>query len=305
MKYTLLLCLFFPVLLNAIDPTWCLQGGIGYRKDRIDWNFKDRCVILPRAKSNVQLDNQDIFQVAVNGRACPWQCLFMRFDADYGWICHGSNHERFSFDSNFKFSESYSSYYSNSYSSRKRGLAIKSHSSLKGKWVADVDAGLGFPFFFFCTPLELIPMAGYSYHTQHITASRSSHIRRHIPRFMQKFINSRRRETRYEADWYGPWVGCDYEYNTYEFWNVYGGVEFHIAQCNRKRTSSIGIPFIDGFSQTSKAHGTIVRWGTKYFFDCNAIGSVELYYRYFSCKNKNDHLAWRSLAMTLNVGYGF
>lgn len=312
-KPLFLLFVFAPFWLCAIDPCWSVQSGIGYRKDRFDWTVKDHGISLPGAKTNLKLDNQDIFQITFNAQACPCPWLYLRLDADYGWICHGSDHERFSFDSDLVFtdnsyiSSSYSSdsYISSSYSSGERIVELKSHTPLEGQWVADGDAGIGIPFCFCWTPLEVIPMAGFSYNTQHITALNSSRIRKKIPKSLRKYVKHSHKHSRYQANWWGPWVGCDYQYNTYEFWNLYGGFEYHFAHCDRKRSSSIGLPFIDGFKKSGHAWGTVVKWGTRYFFECNIIASVDMCFQYFASKHRSENLSWRSLAMAVNIGYGF
>jgi len=149
-----------------------LEVGVGYRQDRLEWrtssNFdsssysEDSYVGLPlNLQSKLKWKDLQIWQIEAQGKYITCDNIYLRANADYGWITHGKNT-----DSDYvNFGETESSY--ESYGSESSFEFAHSKSKARGH-VYDAKIAIGYQFKMCDDSFAISPLVGYSWHGQHI-----------------------------------------------------------------------------------------------------------------------------------------
>jgi hypothetical protein len=300
-----------------------LEVGVGYRQDRLEWktsshfdssysgysggsdyygydgdsfyNDDEFLYGVPaRASSHLKWKDLNIWQIEAKGKYITCDNLYLRANADYGWITSGKNTDRdfVQFDG-----------YDNSYApvSGSEVEFARSHSKVKGH-VYDVKLAVGYQFKLCDDSFSIAPLIGYSWHGQHLEDRhlRQSFISDDETYFTDGFDTTGTRSYYYYSDYYGsdsydvdsycydyssysyggnhskyhtrwngPFIGFDFDYR---FgccceWDLFGGYEFHWAQYDAKGKWELRSDLLNGFHHRAKdAYGSVFDIGVKWDF---------------------------------------
>jgi hypothetical protein len=293
---------------NANNGTVAFE--VGYRQDNVSLT-KDFDHDL---KIHHHFKDLDIFQIGVKAKGALGCNFYGRAEGSWGWVLDGeyeqrlSAHGRGSCGGSFEFTDS-----------------IKN--VVDDRYVFDANVAVGYPFYFCDCTLSLAPVVGYSFDEQNLRVDNCDGDDSYYDCggfdladgcCKHKFINR----------WYGPFLGVDFEYRPYnECWNVFAELEFHWAHYKGRRQDGLGS---DGFTtnHSHHGHGYVFNVGAEYDF-CNCwTTSLAVKFTDFHA-HKNHHCSndsssssydyssfsfgeshggkakWRSVAVTLAVGYGF
>lgn len=310
----------------------------GYRRDNIRWSTKvpgDD----PRVETSTRFEDLDIFQIALNAKT-TCGLVYLRANADWGWIVNGDFRETNSVRQNVAFATSSSTVATSSsfFGNSSEGVSIQqdAHTSnvIDEKFVVDFDVALGYPFYLCNCTLTLSPVVGYAFSEQNIQLEGSSAIDftfnsaatdfsdMVVPTFDDRCCN----ET-FISRWYGPFVGVDFNWVVCDNWDLYAMVEYHWAHFKGKRHARSGFDFFDGSRRATNADGWRVKVGANYdFCNCWTFGFSasfidlvasrhhhfnrdEIFDSSFFSSSGDDryesHNKWRSYSFNLTLGRAF
>lgn len=221
----------------------------GYRHDDITW--KNKLTSSPDISTKTRFKDLDIFQIGVNGRSTIGSNFYVRGSAHWGWIIDGD------------IKESINIHASTNDFSNEATFSSRDHNIVDGRWVFDIDAAIGYPFYFCDYTTVLAPVVGYAFDEQNIRFDENgrsdifddSYASTSCCYTCNKFVNR----------WYGPFVGVDLTYNAMNQWNLYASLEYHWAQLSARRNaggSDLGLSDFHG--RTRHAHGWVFDIGAAY-----------------------------------------
>ncbi len=280
-----------------------LEIGVGYRQDKIEWKTKagsnssySGCDYGSNSgysdyydyysdyydyysngssgftglSSHLKWHNLNIWQIEAKGKYVTCDNVYLRANADYGWVTNGKNSDSDSFDIN-------------GYSI---GLA-HSHSKAKGH-VYDVKLAVGYQFKMCDDSLAIAPLIGYSWHGQHL---KDHHLRQSFGACEDNvYVENGGSESyssysydnyysyggchsKYNTRWNGLFIGADFEYAFGCWcdwnWQLFGAYEFHWAQYHARGDWNLRRDFdlCDGFYHRAKnAYGNVFDIGVKWDF---------------------------------------
>jgi len=290
-----------------------LEVGVGYRQDKLEWKTSSHFDSsysgssnydgeffdgLPaRVSSHLKWDDLNIWQIEARGKFVTCDNIYLRANADYGWITSGKNKDR-----DFVGFDSY--YYGSDFSGSRSDFEF-AHSSSKVKGhVYDVKLAIGYQFKLCDDNFSIAPLVGYSWHGQHL---QDRHLKQDFygdyAGYSELFTGSRARSSyssdsssyytfdsydvesydysydsyssyggnhsKYHARWNGPFIGfdMDYRFGCCCEWDLFGGYEFHWAQYHAKADWNLRCDLFDGFQHRAKnAYGHVFDIGVKWDF---------------------------------------
>lgn len=289
---------FWPEVADSL-----LEIGVGYRNDSIKWsthgNFDnssygtsygssfddDQCDQNRFGfKSKLDWKNLNIWQIEARGRYITCDCIYIRTNADYGWITSGKNTDKDYLDigsgsgSGFEFA--------------------RSHSKVKGH-VYDVKLAVGYQFKLCDDMFSIAPLIGYSWHGQHLedhglkqsfrsygndnvvpeeARSRSSGYSSYYSSYYESYGSSSSsssysysgNHSKYHTRWDGFFIGFDLDYVMCCEWDFFAGYEFHWADYHARGDWFLRRDLFDGFDHHAKnAYGQFFDIGVRWAFcDC-------------------------------------
>lgn len=312
---------------SAVSAFWpeatdsSLEVGVGYRRDTLEWKTSSHfnssygcsspsydnsgcnqfcnddfngCNLPGGVNSHLKWKNLNIWQIEANGKYVTCDSLYLRFNADYGWITSGKNTDSDNFsgcrDNFISFSNGFGD---DCYSSNRE--FGRSHSKVKGH-VYDVRLAVGYQFKWCDDSLSVSPLVGYSWHGQHL---QDRHLRQRFSNNCDDFCDddffaSARshscyssfdscsvdscdsysscggNHSRYNTRWNGPFIGFDFDwrFGCCCEWDIFGTYEFHWADYNASARWNLRTDFQDGkFRHHAKtAYGSIFDIGVKWDF---------------------------------------
>lgn len=228
-----------------------LTISTGQRVDDLDWNIAGIAPAPPADNFvNVlsELTWSDLESQEIRGLLRVFvDRLYLRGAAGVGFINSGRNQ-----DSDFKGNDRTLEY-------------SRSNNSADDGTVWDVSGGLGY-LYEFPIPggtLELIPVAGVSYHKQNLTLTDGVQTVDTIPPVVLgpfPGLNST-----FEAGWGGPWAGGEASYRTENF-RIFGSFEYHLvyymAKANWNLRSIFAHPV--SFEHWATGSGIVFSGGAEY-----------------------------------------
>lgn len=280
-----------------------LEIGVGYRRDNLKWkirsDFNNSCYYNSgcntgcdsgcsgnsdceqiadnglRLQSDLNWKNLNIWLIDARGKYVTCDNVYLRGNADYGWITSGKNTDSDCigdrYDSNFESS--------------------RSSSKAKGH-VYDVRFALGYQFKLCDDSFAIAPVIGYSWHGKHLN---DKNLRQNFYNYEDDCVDSvytcsrssydtcgydsssysncysyGGTHSKYHARWNGPFIGFDFDYTFCCEWAFFGGYEFHWAEYHAKADWGLRQDLCDGFRQHAKNfYGNILDLGIKWdFCDC-------------------------------------
>ena len=249
--------------------------------------------IPQRVSSHLKWRDLNIWQIEAQGRYVTCDNIYLRANADYGWITSGKNTDT----DNVRFDGSNG--YDNGSDFYNGGgndfQFARSHSKVKGH-VYDVELAVGYQFKLCDDNFSIAPLVGYSWHGQHlkdrhlrqsffysddftdggyVTGARSRSSDSYpsiIPlkaRALKAIIPMEEIIAHYHTRWDGVFIGFDFDYR---FgccceWDLFGGYEFHFAQYHAKGHWNLRDDLFDGFRHHAKdAYGNTFDIGIQWDF---------------------------------------
>jgi len=271
---------------------WDFLGDVvfsaGYRQDKLSWSVAGLSD-TPNSLSKVQWTGLDIWEIKGQFDLLLCNRIYIRGYADYGKIYHGHNRE-----SDF---------------GGKNGIHELSRSkatSDRGE-VFDFSCGMGYQFHFgdwfglLDTDWTLSPMAGYSYHEQHIQDRNGVHVinRRFTDSGDEISLGSLGpfpgHHNKYRSKWKGPWAGIDTCFLIGCNWELFGSFEYHWAHYHAVEHYNLKKEITKDFRQRAdNGHGYLLQVGTCY--DFWRAGFVRLTYTYQSMRSDSgeDHTFFKT-----------
>lgn len=301
-----------------------LEVGVGYRQDTLEWKTHSRFDTgyfsgsdygysgfdgyddgnfygLPGSVgSHLKWKDINIWTIDIRGRYVTCDNVYLRGNADYGWVTSGKNTDR-----DFARFNGYGNGYDNGGdyfdNNGSNSEFARSHSKVKGN-VYDVRLAVGYQFKLCDDSFSIAPLIGYSWHGQHF---RDNHLRQNFffndcdDNFYDNNFSEARAQSyyydytfesydvdsysydysnsysyggdhsRYHTRWNGPFIGFDFDYvfGCCCEWDLFGGYEFHWAQYNAKAKWNLRTDLFDGFRHHAKdAYGHIFDIGVKWDF---------------------------------------
>lgn len=242
-----------------------LEIGVGYRQDRLEWKTKsnfdssygsneDYCQIPLALQSHVKWRNLNIWQIEARGKYITCDNIYLRANADYGWITGGKNKDSDSMAFNNGVDDNFSEF-------------SKSHSKARGH-VYDVKIALGYQFKMCDDSFAIAPLVGYSWNGQHVE---DRGLKNNSSSGSYDYYTFRGRHSKYNTRWNGPFIGFDFDYRfgcgCEADWEIFGAYEFHWANYNAKADWRLRTDLFDGFRHHAKnAYGQVFDIGIKWDF---------------------------------------
>ncbi|MBA3721292.1 MAG: hypothetical protein H0W88_02705 [Parachlamydiaceae bacterium] len=296
----------------------------GYRRDNISWTVQAPACD-PLFRSHTKFEDIDIFQIGVHGRANVGCNLYVRGSASGGWILDGDFKEK----TNLFFNESdFSAEFG---SVDEIGVGFRSADTVDGKFVVDLSAAVGYPFYFCDCTMEVAPVIGYGFNEQSLRVERRN--RRGFDNSSSFLFAENDNCDRggccnehFISRWYGPFIGVDFVYNPCnDCWSLWAELEYHWARNKTKRREFAGFDNFGEFDNTARhAHGWVFNVGADYAFcHCWTVGmSVKVQdwgstRRHRECGRDSSneffgsdtkvktHVQWHSFAVSLDLGRQF
>jgi opacity protein-like surface antigen len=236
----------------------------GYRHDDIRWSYRAPSCD-PIFETTHRFKDLNIFQIGICAKThlgCNW---YGRASARWGWILEGDIEEKFTI---FASLPEFSDFEALQFDDRR-------HNIVDGRYTADLDIAIGYPFYFCDCSLSLAPVIGYAYDVQNIRIEGFNGV---DIAFSDEFIDISSQDcccdSKFINRWYGPFVGLDFDYKAGECFDIYAAFEYHWAYFKGKRQTRSGFDFSDDLEGRSRhADGWVVKVGVEYeLCNCWTIG---------------------------------
>ncbi|MBI5492232.1 MAG: TonB-dependent receptor [Deltaproteobacteria bacterium] len=276
-----------------------LTLSTGLRSDEFDWNIAgDSSGANPNVLSELSWRELDIYEI--RGKlAVETNRVYIRGSLAYGLIYNGVNQD-------------------SDYNGDNRTLEFsRSNNRADDGSVWDISGGVGYVFRL--TPssraaLDVIPLAGFSYHRQNLTITDGFQTIPATGPFGG--LNST-----YEARWTGPWAGVDLIYR-FDRLTLSGTFEYHVASYLAEADWNLRTDFAHpkSFEHTANGTGVVVSLGGDYAISKEwAVGGSFDYQdwraedgtdrTFFSdgsiAETKLNEVNWTSEALMVDVRYSF
>lgn len=237
------------ILLIFFNFSWCfgvsLEIGSGYRQDDFHWNISGGSY-GPNILSELKWKDLKIWEIYSELKVnCPYQTYF-RFRGDYGKICDGWNKDT-DYLGNHRTDP-----FSLSYSKANRGE------------VFDFSFGLAYEKSFFCEELKLAPAFGFSNHEQHLRMIHGELVLDLFEPQAEGPLSNL--HNNYRAQWYGPWLGFDFQWYPLKNIEIFGTYEYHWTFYRGSGHWNLRTDFLGDFLQEGCGYGSLVYLGSKYTF---------------------------------------
>jgi len=218
----------------------------------------------PLFKEKAEFKNVDIFQIGVNAKTTLGCNFYGRAEATFGWVLDGEVERKASLRQRV-FDD-----YSNGF---ERVDEQKHKNLIDDRYVYDINAAVGYPFYFCDYTTVVAPVVGYAFNSQTFCGYDNFAFNPDNCSSAETSCCKRSLLTR----WYGPFVGVDMNYRACnDSWNFFGAVEYHFGRLKTRR--SVDNSINDRFSTHSNMDGWVVNVGADK--EINDQWTVGLYFKY-------------------------
>jgi len=242
-----------------------LEVGVGYRQDKLEWktssnlgssSYGSYADELPlKLQSKVKWKDLQIWQIEAKGKYITCDNIYLRANADYGWITSGKNSDSDSVD-----------IYGRGYSSNSDSFEFAHSKSHAKGHVYDVKIAIGYQFKMCDDSFAISPLIGYSWNGQHI---KDNHLKQNFYFDEADIVDveviraksdsyasfsdygsygsygSGRNNSKYNARWNGPFLGFDFDYRfgcgceaDWEFFEATSLKRFELELCGSPTTNT-------------------------------------------------------------------
>lgn len=275
--------------------------GVGYRQDEITWKLKEPDLAGVHVEADQHFKDLDIFTIGVGVKGNIGCSLYYRSRFDYGWILDGRLREK------DEFSISEPDDIGEGFAEQSLNITAFTFNKAKGKYTADFDIGVGYPFRVWCEQFTVTPMIGFNWDVQRIRVHHEHKPGDILTPAQAAIIGIGPFEegghSKFRTTWWGPWIGVDLSYTTPQCWTLYGEFEFHFNRCRRERHTDIGDGFLDHAQRTKHAYGLKAKIGASYVFCQHWYSDASLTFQDWTSNSHSTTLDWRSWAFKLDAGY--
>ena len=227
-----------------------LEVGYGYRRDSFDWNIAgDLKGNNPNVLSELKWDDLIIHEARLGLRVEPEKAFVWRGSINYGVIVSGDNRD-------------------SDYAADNRGLEFsRSVNDADKGHTLDTQLGAGYRFQLISESFSLVPLAGYSYHRQHLSMTDG----------FQKITwpggpplgPFEGLDSSYDATWMGPWLGFEMAIEAESFAKTrypisfYASWEYHWADYHAEANWNLRDDFKQpkSFEHEADGNGTVASLG--------------------------------------------
>lgn len=285
---------------EALDSSF--EVGAGYRNDSLSWKEEAATVFgaVPVSRvSKVHWKNLNIWEIEAKGKYVTCDDIYLRANADYGWITSGRAKHKEYVDTDVSMSNlTGSSFSSGSEFSNAENSAfeISNRKANARGHVYDVTFALGYQFRMCDDAFSISPVVGYSFNGQHLNfnhhrhsssgssssstiltgsdSSSSSDFSGYSDYYSSYSSGSDRNHTHYRTRWYGPLLGVDFDYQLCCEWDLFLTYEFHWADYHARAGRHFDSQFLRGLSHSShRAYGNVLNFGANWeWCDCWTLG---------------------------------
>ncbi len=282
----------------------------GYREDEFDWNIAGNSNgNNPNVLSELTWDDLQIFQIGVRAKTVIGRGFYLRGKFDYGWILDGDNQ-----DSDFAGDD--------------RTLEwSRSNNNADDDDVLDASLGIGYQFRLAKDKCRVTPLVGYSYHEQNLrltdgvqTVSEPGLAPPGVtPPPLGPFAGL---DSKYEAEWKGPWVGLDVSVRPTEKLTMTATFEYHWADYEAKAKWNLRTDLDQpkSFTHDADGEGVVASLGLAYAVVKKCSLNLTFDYQDWStdpgtdktffadgttAKTRLNEVNWESYAVMLGVSYRF
>ena len=291
----------------ALLPTF-LQGteisfniGAGYRQDSLNWNISGG-EFGPNILSELKWKDLWMWTASSELKIIFPYNFYFRFNGDYGKICHGKNQ-----DIDY-LGDDRSHAFSISYSKANKGEAF------------DFSFGTGYQYSIFQDRFKISPLFGFSHHEQHLRMIHGELVFDLLDPSLQGSLSDL--HSHYRAQWHGPWIGVDADFDLSSHFKIFGRYEYHWAFYNGTGHWNLRND-LDGFEHSGFGKGFLISMGTSYkFFSDWGLGAIIKYQtmqmhhgadRIFftdangptSATTRLNQVNWHTFSAVATIGYNY
>lgn len=293
----------------GLESTFVLRNS--YRRDDLKWNIAgDRHGRNPNILSELKWEDLEIYQLQLQYSALAPRIVYLKASVDYGWIFDGDNRD-------------------SDYLGNNRTLEFsRSENSADDGHVWDTSAGIGYPFKLGGNfNLGIRPLIGYCYREQHLKISNGFQ-KVSTPGLTPPPGPIKGLHSRYDTQWYGPWIGTDLAFRSKVIKTFIYRIEANFsyeyhwfdyrAAGNWNLRQDLDHP--KSFEHRTDGTGSCLAAGISIFFNPN--WALNLNYNYLSwktdegtnrvnfadgthAKTQLNEVRWKSYALGLAVVYRF
>lgn len=292
----------------------------GYRNDDFTWNIGG--YLDPSKEVNVLSElawkDLEIFQVKTSGQSVfTWSPLpfpiYLQGTFDYGWILHGDNR-----DSDFA-------------GPNRTQEFSRSNNKADGDDVFDLSIGAG-PQFVLPAHFTVTPLAGYSFSRQELTLtdgyqSISQQVDTSSGTVMPPPVGPLPGlDSRYRANWWGPWLGMNLDYPLSKKLSMSGGFQYHFADYyadatwNLRNEGAFALAQPKSFEHEGSGYGLLFSFRGNYRLSSRWTFSLQATYQEWKVAKGTDRIFladgkvgvsplnevnWRSRSVMLGATYRF
>jgi hypothetical protein len=311
--------LFLPLHASAAveSMVWL---DLGYRQDNLDWNIAgDISGANPNVISELKWQNLQSVQLQ-GGFEMLWRkSIYMRGRAGYGGIRSGDNQ-----DSDFAYDN-------------RQGEFSRSNNQADGGHVTDASIGLGVPYDFHVFAsgrLRVIPMLGYSSHSQHVTmkegvqtlsdtsTARAAGLIDSTESIVPVGYRLAGLDATYTANWKGPWLGADLDFMAHQQSRFIARVELHRAYFYGEGDWNLRADYEHprSYEHVADGYGVIMtlewqaglasKWDARVLLTLQSWSTDPGLIRFFKTdggtpEQQLNEVNWRSATLFFSVGYDF
>ncbi|MEW6671386.1 MAG: hypothetical protein AB1427_06755 [Thermodesulfobacteriota bacterium] len=278
--------------------------SLGYRVDDLDWNIAgDITGNNPNILSELTWSDLEIVQIKLSNRTILRDLFYFRGSLGYGMIFKGSNQD-------------------SDYAGDNRTLEFsRSNNNASDGSVVDATLGAGLRFSFGLDWFGIAPLVGYSYHQQNLTMTDGYQTSDPygVIGFTGPFAGL---NSKYNAEWKGPWVGLDVNFDIKKKHNLFVNFEYHWADYYAEADWNLRTDFAHpkSFEHDADGSGMVISAGVNFYKNYPVSFLLNVEYQdwntdpgidrtFFSngtiSVTRLNEVNWKSYAVMIGMVYGF
>ena len=279
--------------------------AMGYRRDNLDFSISGLDG-TPNILSELQWKDLEIIEFTGDFRWSNDSKAYLRGHFGIGWILAGDNQD------------------SDYYGDNRTMEFSRSNNDARGGGVLDGSIGLGYRF---SIPLwsegkiHIMPLGGYSYHEQDVEMTRGKQTVSAYG-FSMPLGSFDDLDSRFTAQWRGPWAGIDGELVFNRHHKLMGSFEYHWANYDAEADWNLRSDFEHPISYDQAADGEGMVVALTWLYQSSSSWNIKLGFQYQDWSTDPGEIGfylsdgtegtqplnkvgWDSFSVNFGVGYNF